>query len=139
VPWALVLLWIAVNAAQYVLGGWAWVRPTAGSRRWAMLLAGIASLVSLITLVLFMRVFVVGRSSNVAQLAGEEGYALWSLWFRAWIWLYIGNPLSFITCVLSLAAKPWPLQDWRSWTSRVLASANAALAAYFTATYFPDA
>jgi hypothetical protein len=43
----------------------------------------LSAIVPTITLELFLRVFVIGHSSNVAQLAGSNGIDLWELWFNA--------------------------------------------------------
>jgi hypothetical protein len=71
----------------------------------ALVVSGIASLLPLITLMLFLRVFVIGGSSNVAQIAGESGMDLWSLWFGVWPLLFVGNPAAFLAAVVALF---WP-------------------------------
>src|SRR5207302_5916122 len=72
-------------------------QPSGGRRRLGSLYVSTgASLVPHITLVLFIRVFIIGGSSNVAQLAGEAGFGLWSLWAGAWLPLFCGSPVAFV-------------------------------------------
>ena len=99
----------------------------------------VASVLPLVTLLLFLRVFVIGGSSNVAQLAGESGLDLWSLWFHAWPLLFFGNPVAFMVALVAALLPPYPPRRWQSFASRACAVVAASFAWYTVVTFFPDA
>src|SRR5438477_7462456 len=116
-PWMFIMIWIASQSLQIALGCWAlFKRPgpdgrtgpgAPGRRRLGSLMASaFASILPLMTLILFLRVFVIGGSSNVAQLAGDEGYDLWHLWFSAWPLLLLGDPAGVLIGLVALAIPP---------------------------------
>jgi hypothetical protein len=117
-PWMFLFLWVGSQALQLTLAVLA-VCQRPDARLGALVASGAASVLPLITLVLFLRVFVIGGSSNVAQLAGESGFDLWSLWFHAWPLLFFGNPLAFLVAVTAALLPPYPPSRWPSFASRV--------------------
>src|SRR5437763_2671659 len=101
-------IWIGSQVLQVALTSAAYLqpRPPGGGRQLGPLyVSTAASLVPLITLVLFLRVFVIGGSSNVAQIAGEAGMGLWSLWASAWLPLFCGIPIVFVVLLVA-AMRP---------------------------------
>lgn len=140
--WLFVFLWVGSQALQVIVGALA-LRPrpeSSGQRRiGALSLSGVASVVPLVTLLLFLGVFVIGGSSNVAQFAGESGLGLWSLWFHAWPLLFFGNPPAFLATVTAVLLPPYPPNHWESFASRVCAVVAAGFAWYAAVTFFPDA
>lgn len=141
-PWMCLFLWIISHALQLELGVLAlWRRTGDGRQRrlGALFLSATTSVLPLITLLLFLRVFIIGGSSNVAQLAGESGLDLWHLWFQAWPFLYFGNPLAFLAAVAALVVPPYPPNEGTSFASRVCAVIAAGCAWYMVVTFFPDA
>jgi hypothetical protein len=127
----LALLLLAVTLAQ--------ARRMRGRRRWASVFVGMAAMVGpLITLTLFLAVFVIGGSSNVAQLAGNRA-DLWSLWFDAWPILLLVNPLSVALAVVSAALPPYGMRYAGAWALPCAVLACAVAAAHVTFRYFPDA
>jgi hypothetical protein len=141
-PWTYILLWVSSQALQLTFAILA-VRgqsDASGHKRLGTLVAsGVASVLPLITLLLFLRVFVIGGSSNVAQLAGESGLDLWSLWFHMWPLLFFGNPLAFWVTAGAALLPPYPPGHWPSFASRVCAVVVAGFAWYTVVKFFPDA
>src|SRR5262249_1354027 len=132
-PWLFLFLWVGAQALQLTLAVLAVrQRPDASGRKrlGSLVVSGVASVLPVVTLVLFLRVFVIGGSSNVAQLAGESGFDLWSLWFHAWPLLFVGNPLAFLVTVVAALLPPYPPGRWQSFASRICAVVAAGFAWY---------
>jgi hypothetical protein len=104
-----------------------------------LLLSAVATIPPLITLAVFLVVFVIGRASNVAQLAGPNGSGLWMLWASGWIFFVAINPIAFIVGVVAILLPPYRPLRWRSLVSRFAALGCSACACYAVGTYFPDA
>ena len=141
-PWLFLFLWVSSQALQLTFGVLALCqRPEIGRQRrvGALVVSGYASVVPLVTLLLFLWVFVIGGSSNVAQHARFSGLDLWSLWFQAWPFLLFGNPLSCLVAVVAALLPPYPPRHWKSFASRVCAIVAAGFACYVVVTFFPDA
>jgi hypothetical protein len=141
-PWMFLFLWVGSQALQLIFGVLAVCQqPDAGGhkRLGSLIVSGVASAPPFVTLVLFLRVFVFGGSSNVAQLAGESGLDLWRLWFHAWPLLFFGNPLAFLVALAVAILPPYPPGRWQSFASRVCAVVAAGFAWYMVVTFFPDA
>lgn len=136
--WWLVHLWVGSQAFQVVLGVWSYSRErrVIESQFGSLKAAGIAAVVPVITLMLFVRVFVVGGSSNVAQLAGDNGFSLWSLWAGWWPLLFFGNPISFVVALIASICSPY---EWPSLLARWCGIMTAACACHAAFKYFPDA
>ena len=138
----LLLLWIAAHALHVGLGIAALCQKDS-ERRPKRLGSLVASLVMSIspwmTLLLFLIVFVIGRASNVAQLTGDSGFELWSLWCNSWPLLLFGNLFALIALPITALCPPYPRRYWASFTARWCAVGGAALAWYTVVTYFPDA
>ncbi len=107
--------------------------------RISLILGSAAGAIPLITLVLFLAVFVIGGSSNVAQLAGDSGHDLWSLWFGWWPVLLFGNPISVLCSVAALAIPPYRPRYFSAWALPLAALTAAIAGAHLTVVYFPDA
>jgi hypothetical protein len=141
-PWMFLIMWVGSQAMQMIFGVLA-VRQdpdAAGHKKLGSLIAScVPSILPLATLLLFLRVFVFGGSSNVAQLAGGSGMSLWSLWFHAWPLLFFGNPLAFLASLVVALLPPYPPGRWRSFASRVCAVVAAGFAWYMVVALAPDA
>lgn len=135
-------LWLASQSLQLIFGVLA-VRQQpdviAERKLGSRVLAGLASIPPIITLWLFVRVFVVGGSSHVAQLAGESGFDLWSSWGDWWPVLFFGNSLAFLFAVAIAFIGPYPPQRRFSVASRTCAVIVAGIAWYTVVTRIPDA
>jgi hypothetical protein len=132
--WPFLWTWIALQALHAVLVVWAFARPpvVAGPKRPASLLASsVAAIAPLLTLIVFVRVFVIGHSSNVAQMAADSGYDLWSLWFHVWPLLLFANLVAGLVAVIATVFPPYPPRHWASVAARFLA--------VLLVTFFPDA
>lgn len=141
-PWIFLFAWVGSQTLQLIFAALAVFRRTEpdGRRRLGSLIAStLATILPLITLLLFVVVFVIGRSSNVAQLAGESGYKLWSLWCGVWPLLFLGNPVALLGTLVAALLPPYPPRYWQSFTSRIFAIAAAGFAWYTVITFFPDA
>jgi len=141
-PWLFLLVWVGSQTMSLVFAILAVRQPpdATGQRRLGSLwVSGLASILPLITLLLFLRVFVIGGSSNVAQLAGDGGYSLWSLWFDAWPILFFGNPIAFLVALVAAFLPPYPPSHWRSFASRACVVVAACFAWHTVVTFFPDA
>ncbi len=138
----LVVLWVGSQVLQLYFGILA-IRqqPDAnnGRRLTSLTLSGIASMLPFFTLLLFLFVFVIGGSSNVAQRAGQSGMDLWGLWFDLWPLLYFGNPPAFFVVCLAALLPPYPPNRWHSFASRVCAIFAAGFAWFIVVMCFPDA
>jgi hypothetical protein len=143
-PFALLLLslWIGSQSLQ-VFSGIQALRERSDSNRpkrlGSLYLSGVASILPFATLLLFLRVFVIGGSSNVAQLAGASGSELWGLWFHAWPLLFFGCPLAFVAAAVATILPPYPPGHGHSFVSRVGALVSSGCAWYVVVTCFPDA
>lgn len=140
--WTVLFFWIGSQSMQLVFGVLAFRQISAvgdGKRITALLVSWVASIPPLCTLLLFLTVFVIGGSSNVAQLAGESGRELWRLWLGAWPLLLFGNLLAGPVAICAALFPPYPPHYWQSSISRVCAAIAAGFAYNATVTYFPDA
>ena len=103
--------------------------------------ASMISLEPLVTHLFFFSIFIIGGSSNVAQLNLSEDGDLsgWNTWFRIWPVLFALNPIAFILLVILAIIPPYPPSHWRSFGARALAIASAGFACYAVFTFFPTA
>jgi len=140
-PWTFLLLWIVCQSLHLVLGTFAVRRECSSNERClgSLIASGLGGILPLAALFLFIRVFVIGGSSNVAQLAGDEGRALWTLWFHAWPYLFFGSPIAFLVSLVAGVLPPFPPRYWESFTSRWFGIVGAAFAMYSVLRYAPDA
>lgn len=139
-PMPFVMLWIFAIATQIVAGGIALVRAhREDDSDPAVIVSAIASLVLCLELVLFVRVFVIGGSSNVAQFAGAEGHGLWREWFKAWPLFMCGSPLALLVTFAAALFPPYPARHPASTTSRVCGVIAALCACLVTLSAPPDA
>jgi hypothetical protein len=130
-PWLFLGCWVGFQALQIGLAIVAICQnPKEGSLRplISLMLSMVASALPVFTLLLFLRVFVIGGSPNVAQLAGESGYQLWRLWLYAWPALYFGNPPSLLLNIAVAALPPYPPRGWPSFSSRLCGIIASGLA-----------
>lgn len=105
----------------------------------ANLTSGIVGILSTFTLVAFVLVFIVGRSSNVAQFAGKAGLDWWSFWFKIWGINAIGSLILGLIGAVTLFWKPRPTRDAVSFSLRVVVLAGILLSLYHTFRFMPDA
>ena len=105
----------------------------------ALVFSVLGNVVTILTIFYFTKVFIIGKSSNVAQMAGRDGEDLWSLWFHVWEPLLLFTPLSCTLCVLGVACPPWPPREKLSFLARICAALAIIGTAYMLMTYFPDA
>lgn len=141
-PVLVLLIWIAAHALHVGLGVAAvWQRRSdqEPKRLGSLVVSFFASILPWITLLLFLVVFVIGGSSNVAQLAGESGLELWSLWLHPWPLLLFGDLIAIIVLAILALVPPYPPRYWTSFLARWCSVGGAALAWYTVVTYFPDA
>ena len=107
----LLLTWLIAHALQF---RWAFLamrrssEDAAPSRLTALQFSLVASCASLLTLAIFLWVFVIGGSSNVAQMAGPSGLKLWAFWGAAWPFMLMANPLALLFLVVSACCPPYP-------------------------------
>ncbi len=142
-PRLFLAVWVGAHAAQIALGIAALQKPAPlGAprvRAWVWV-SGIASVVPLLALVLFVLVFVVGGASNVAQMSnGDEQRRLWSLWVETWPMLLLGCPASLAAQAFAAALPPYPPAAWCATACRVCGVIAACGAWYGVMTWFPDA
>lgn len=138
--WSILALWITIWVIQIVFGVIAvrqQLETPRPSRHYPLLLSALSSIPPLVGMVLFAYVFVIGRSSNVAQLTGRHD--LWKLWCDAWLYLMLGIPIAQIASVFALLLPPHELRAWPSLASRGLAILVAGLSFICVVSHFPDA
>src|SRR5262245_11267018 len=106
----ILFLWVAAQSFQVAFGlrSFALRHEAPLLCQIPLVLSAVGSVVPVATLLLFIRVFVIGGSSNVAQFAGADPHNLWGLWFRAWPLMYFGNPPSVVVCLVAVALPPYP-------------------------------
>lgn len=80
--------------------GWRYIKLS-------VLAVATVSIAPLVTLALYGYVFMIHGSSNVAQLAGDEGFAAWRLWSHAWIPLFYGNLIGAVASLCLLGMPPY--------------------------------
>lgn len=134
----LLVFWVSSQVLQLVFGVLA-IQTSEQKRLSSLKVSALASILPMFTLLLFITVFVIGGSSNVAQLAGEEGQDPWTLWAIAWPLLFIGNPVAFFVVLVAAFCPPYSPTHWKSLVSRVSAVFAASFAWYVSAMLFPDA
>jgi hypothetical protein len=140
--WILLLTWMIAHALQFRWAFLAMRRSSVDavpSRHTALHFSLFASCASLLTLAAFLWVFVIGGSSNVAQMAGPGGLGRWSFWYEAWPFMLMANPLALMFLVASACCPPYPPRYAHSFGSRVCAVVAGAVACYVVVTCFPDA
>jgi len=138
-PWLFLFVWISAQSMQIILGVLGAVKETRDppDRYVPLILSAIGAIIPVLTLVLFLRVFVIGHSSNVAQLAGEDGFELWRLWCHSWPLMFFGNPVSFFIEFASCFLPPF--KNPPSYWGRILGIIASGCATHVTLKYFPDA
>ena len=130
------ILCIWAGLQVLVLVAFGHILLTAGRPSVAEATAALFSLISWFTLTVFVLVFVIGGSSNVAQLAGSSGMDGWAIWFNCFPVNLVGNLLSIIVTVFCIFGSRKLL------ASRFLTLAAficAVIAFYITIEHFPDA
>jgi hypothetical protein len=140
-PWTLLYLWVGSHALQLAFAVCACLqKPDAAGRKQlgSMVVSAIASILPLWTLFLVLHVFVIGGSSNVAQLAGGT-YDLFGLWVKWWPNLFFGNMLAFPVILGAACFQPYPQRHWASFASRVCALAASFFAFNAVGMLAPDA
>ncbi len=141
-PWTFLWAWIVLHVLHAAFAAAAFIRPPAAAepkRIGTLTTSTVVTLAPLVTLLLFTKVFVIGHSSNVAQIAGDAGFSLWALWEGTWPLLLIGNGIAWPVAVVATVLPPYPPRHWMSVVARFLAVLLATFAWYTVATYFPDA
>ena len=137
VPTFLAAPWLLVLTMQVVLGVMA-LRPRASSvgqkQQGSLWLSGIVSVFPLLTLVVIVRVFVIGGSSNVAQFPDPYGSRLWA---TNWYCLFWGNVIATMMLLAILALPPYPPRRWLSFLSRVFAVISSGYALYTVLRFHP--
>ena len=140
--WDCFWLWVTVQSAYLALAATAFAverRNAEGNSRTALIVSAGATAIPLIALLVFVRVFVVGGSSNVAQIAGESGYELWRTWFHVWPLLFLGSSISWLTAVAATVWPPYPPRGWLSTATRLAAVLVGAVTCFVLTAYMPDA
>lgn len=144
VPWRepIYLLLVAAIVGWVVLAfvsarEWRWLGRRRTQR--AIVVSGVAMIHPVLTLVVFTLVFLVGRSSNVAQLAGSGGYDWWGLWFDFWMPALLATPVAGLVVLVALILRPWNLRDVTAGALPLSAAIAVLAAGALLVTYFPDA
>ena len=74
----------------------------------------ISAVISMFTFVCFTLVFIVGRSSNVAQMAQPDGMDWWSFWFNVWPFALFSNMALVVVSAVFVFLPPYPRRYWKS-------------------------
>ncbi len=136
----LLVVWVLALVAHFkfvVLAGRDVPRP-----RWSSL--SVASLVSalpaVLTLLLFVYVYVLGAASNVVQLAGEgSGLHYWKVWLHSWPVLVLTTPPALIVALVVLFMPRRSGQHRMSLFGRLAGVAALLIANYIVFTLYPTA
>ncbi len=138
---AFLALWLLSQTLHLALG-WFALRQQRKKREPplnSLIASAIGGILPLLALVLFLWVFVIGGSSNVAKLAGAQGRTLWRLWFSWWPALFLGLPVTGLVLLGAALSPPYPPDHWKSFLSR-WCGVVAALCAWCAVVWcFPDA
>lgn len=134
-------LLIAALACGVALAAAVWRQRRRGPRTSIAgpVLSAASLLFPLLTLALFLWVFVFGGSSNVAQLAGGSGADLRDLWISFWPILLLGNPASALIAIAAVAVQWYRPQQFASFALPAAAIIADCAAASIALKYFPDA
>lgn len=98
-----------------------------------------ATLSPALTLVFFVIVFIIGRSSNVAQFASSSGFDYWGLWMKVWPLLLVGTSPCILFALVALICPPYRMRFVASWALPIAALIAALAAMDILARYFPTA
>lgn len=133
----LAVLWASTHAAQIVFAVRAFRRDRRGDKSLAA--SSYGSLPALLTFVLFVAVFVIGRTSIDPQQAhaSESGARLWESWFTGWAFLVPANLIALAGCALVSALPPYPPTRTDSFVSRLCAVGGCFCACYATLHWQP--
>lgn len=135
-------VWIGALLLQAVLACRALQRSWSSDEKRndvALPLSIMVALMPLMSLLIYLRIFVIGGGSSIAQLAGPDGMRLWSLWVNLWPILALGNLGAFLALGILTCVPPYPPIGKLSWASRLCGVASAASACYVVYSTFPDA
>lgn len=138
----MIVVWFVCQLLAIVLVVLAvrWEFRSLDRRRFGAIRVSCAAMAApLLTITLFVWIFVIGRSSNVAQLAGPDGRGLWRLWLAVWQLLFFMCPASLLTGVVAALCPPYPPKSYLSTAARLCAVLPAGFSWYVVIRYFPDA
>ncbi len=102
----------------------------------SLLVGGLVCLINFVSLSLFVIVFLIGRSSNVAQFAGRDSFNYWGLWFNTWGWTILSL---LVVGAVALVVSACPPYRWRDSVCRILSLVLAAQGLYSLLPLMPDA
>ena len=136
----LLVFWVAALVAQLKLV----VLSGAGARRWRWwswpAAALISGLPSVLTLLLFVYVYVLGGASNVVQLAGEgSGLHYWKVWFNVWPLLVLTNPPALLVALVVLVRPCHSRQHRLALVGRFAGVAALLISNYLVFALYPTA
>lgn len=107
-PWAWLYTWIALHLTAIGLLVGTLLREKPGWSRTSLKISLLATGMNTVTVIAFVSMFVVGRGSNVAQLAHSSGtMSLWSSWMKQFIPLLGGTLLALPTTTILVLLPPW--------------------------------
>ena len=141
-PISLLIVWSLCQSLYLVITAAASLqRPSRYKERklGSLFISAICSAIPSYTLILFVRVFVVGGSSTVAQLNGEGRLYLWSMWVSPWPMLCVGNAVVFVIVSFAILLPPHLPRQRLSFLSRVFAVPLPMCAFYALVKLAPDA
>jgi hypothetical protein len=140
--WISFLLWLASAITQVVTGLQAYKNNQSVAEESVnniLFPLALFSIAPFVTLIIFVIVFIIGGSSNIVQIAGERGHIFWELWFFAWPFLYIANPIALVLSSVLILFPPYTNRNWQLFICRFSAIVTSLCALYVTTTLFPDA
>jgi hypothetical protein len=123
-------IWIALHCLHLVLIGVAHFRYT-GDNTKVHVISALMAIPAIITLVLFVIVFVIGHASTDAQLTPRSTQDLWRLWVAGFAFNVFLVPFSILAAIANLFRAPGPRQSMTSVLAR-LTGVLASVVALFT-------
>jgi hypothetical protein len=99
----------------------------------------ISAVISMVTFVCFTLVFIVSRSSNIAQMAQPDGMRWWSFWFHVWPFAFFSNLALLVVAAIFVLLPPYPRRYWQSSLCRLLVLMGIAFSLFHTVITAPDA
>ncbi len=132
----LILDWGIVHLMQLGFGLVAVWRICSSHSNWnalALTISAMASVLPMLTFVLYAGTCVFGRSSAVQF----PTLRLWDLTIEAWPILYHLNPVAFVVSLVSVFLMPLPSRGTASLVARIAGVVASGLAFYAVVVYFP--
>jgi len=130
--------WITLQCLHLALVAWDLFGRT-HKRKKANRISLLAAIPSVVTLILFIVVFVIGHASTDAQLTPRSTTELWRLWVFSYLFNLLLLPVAIISAFVNLFNRPRPAQSLPSFIGRVAGVVASCFALIALLRFMPTA